>query len=330
MRFLHPMLTRPRRSGLLLVLGASLVLALSGCGGDDNLLGPKGTSSVNLTLNGLEPLPDGLVYRGWVVGGEPDSYYGVPLITFNVGPEGVLVDPEADTVLAGPFRVEVHPDEILAIGVSLELSSQLSAYSSFTFLLGGDLVGGSAALSVENWLAMGASMADAQGRFILSTPTDVNPENELSGIWFMDSSGSSPAPGLSLPEAPTGWLYEGWATVDGQPVSTGKFVSPDGEDGGNPYSGPTNAPPFPGEDFLSDAPAGVTFPTDLSGGTVFVTLEPWDTWDVEPADPFFLRVLEGQVPAGAEADVPYPMANLAQGLPSGSATVQAWSAAPGG
>jgi hypothetical protein len=195
--------------------------------------------------------------------------------------------------------------------------------------LGGDLEGGSAVFTTESWLAFDVSLSEAAGRFVLGTPTDSDPENETSGIWFLDPSSGSPLPGLNLPEAPVGWDYEGWVMVQGQPVSTGKFFAGDEKDSGDPYSGTEPAPTFPGEDFLAQAPNGLTFPADLSGTSVFVTMEPWDTWDTEAQSPFFLRILEAQIPAEPVSGTPYDMTPRTDLLPSGTATVQAWSATSG-
>jgi hypothetical protein len=81
-------------------------------------------------------------------------------------------------------------------------------------------------------------------------------------------------------------------------------------------------PPFPGEDFLTGAPPGLTFPTDLSGATVFVTIEPWREWDVERANPFFVRLLETQIPVDAVQGTLYAMDPVVDQLPTGVASIQ--------
>ena len=80
--------------------------------------------------------------------------------------------------------------------------------------------------------------------------------------------------------------------------------------------------PLPGEDFLHNPPQGVAFPLDLSGASVYVTLEPWLDFDKDPAAPFFLKILEGQVPADPVSLTPYDLSSLADQLPTGTATIQ--------
>ena len=126
------------------------------------------------------------------------------------------------------------------------------------------------------------------------------------------------APGLSLPGLPPGWEFEGWAVIGGVPVTTGRFTDANGPDDGAPFSATTNpAPPFPGEDFLQGAPAGLTFPLDLAGETAVITIEP--SPDNDPA-PFTLKPLIGAIPAGAVAMTPYDMDNRTTEFPTATVT----------
>lgn len=104
---------------------------------------------------------------------------------------------------------------------------------------------------------------------------------------------------MVLPTLPTGWVYEGWVVGDAGPISTGTFTEFNAVDSGNPYSGTENnaGPPIPGEDFLLNAPAGETFPLDIRGRTVVISLEP--NPDNSPA-PFSLKPLVLTVPAADE------------------------------
>ncbi len=301
---------------------AALPLLLLGCGDGDEATGPSGSSSITLTLNGLEPLSGGLNYQAWAVVGTEANPWGYPLVLFNIDEEGRMVDPAADTILSGPFHAGVDPGSIWGLGISLEETEDLLNYSSSTFILAGELLQGVADMSTEPWPAFDLSLAAAGGEFILATPTDSDPENELSGVWFLDPSADPATPTLNLPEAPIGWEYEAWVVLDDQPLSIGKFLDPAGPDSDNPYSGSSAAPSLPGEDFLTGAPTGLTFPLDLSGRTVFVTLEPRGEWDVEPGSPFFLRILEGEVPAEGAPKTLYSMTSRTDQLPTGTATVQ--------
>jgi len=91
-----------------------------------------------------------------------------------------------------------------------------------------------------------------------------------------------------------GWVYEGWAVIDGIPVSTGTFTNPAAADNFNGFSGTADGPNYPGEDFIENAPEGLTFPTDLTGATIVVSVEP--DADNSPA-PFALKPLVAEVPA---------------------------------
>ena len=102
------------------------------------------------------------------------------------------------------------------------------------------------------------------GKFILATPTTDDSGDELSGIWFLDLITGTPDVSLQLPDLPEGWIYEGWVVMNGMPVTTGKFTQVDAADELAPYSGNDNlGPPFPGEDFVMNAPSGI----DLSYGS---------------------------------------------------------------
>ena len=117
---------------------------------------------------------------------------------------------------------------------------------------------------------------------------------------------------------PAGWAYEGWAVVDGIPISTGTFTAVDMADDAAPFSGSSAGPPFPGEDLLMNAPSGVTFPTDLAGKMVVISVEPVP--DNSPA-PFVLKPLVGPVPADATDHTFYMMNNNAAATnPTGTAS----------
>src|SRR3990170_6338884 len=95
---------------------------------------------------------------------------------------------------------------------------------------------------------------------------------------------AGPGPALTLPALPAGWKYEGWAVINAVPVTTRKFTTASCADGDAPYSGTMPGSPFPGENFLLNAPSGLTFPLDLSGQKIVITIEH------EPdnsSDPFF-------------------------------------------
>jgi len=302
---------------------ATLSLLLFGCSSDGGITDPEGSSVVTLSVNGLEPIIGGLNYQAWLVHESGSNTYGFPLVLFNINGDGQMVDPVTDTVLSGPYPADVDAADATGIAISLEDSNQLLEISSFTFILSGEVVQGTANLTADDFFALNRDFSNVTGQFVLATPTDDVPDNDLNGIWFMDPISNPPQAGLVLPEAPKGWIYEGWIEVGGKPLSTGKFVLPNEADSTAFYSSGAGETLFyPGEDFLFNEPQGFDFPLDLSGASVFVSIEPWNDLDFYTEDPFFLRILEGQVPAEPTGMTLYQMTSLASQLPTGTATVQ--------
>ena len=237
-----------------------------------------------LEFAGLEPLGDAAVYEGWVI------VDGAPVSTgrFNLDADGSIVAED------GGDHQFVLPEgtDATAVVISIEPTVDPDPAPAPTKVLGGDIVDGVAELTIAHPAALGTDFADASGLYILGTPTDGDGNNELSGVWFIDLP---LAAGLDLPELPEGWHYEGWAVIDGQPITTGRFTSASGADDFDGFSGDQGGPPYPGEDFIVNAPDGVTFPTDLTDATIVISVEPDP--DDSPA-PFAIKPLVSEVPDG--------------------------------
>lgn len=288
------------KPNLLFILAISLSAVLfSSCGDDEPT-----TQNLNLDISGLEDLGSAAIYEGWImVDGSPKTTG-----TFSVDGSGNLsktsfeldaVDLESATAFI--LTVEPQPDP--------------SPSPSDVHILAGDFSGENSSLSISHGAALGDDFSGSAGSYILATPTDMDDSNEASGIWFLDNSSGAPEVGLDLPILPKGWAYEGWAVIDGTPVSTGTFTSVTGQDDSAVFSG-AGGPPYPGEDFLQNAPAGLSFPTDLSGGKAVISIEPVP--DNSPA-PFVLKPLVGDIPADAPV---HSVLSIDQHLnfPSGTAT----------
>ncbi len=288
--------------GIIGVLSLTLIAA---CSKDDEVVQPT-TTTLTLNISGLEDLGSNYKYEGWIiVDGAP-----VSTGTFSVNSSGVLSQTE--------FDVNIDDlDMASAFVLTIEPSPDSDPMPSHVHILAGDFGNSSATLSIGHGAALGDDFADAMGDYILATPTNGAETNENSGIWFLDLSGGSPAVGLMLPTLPAGWKYEGWAVIDGTPVTTGKFTAVDAVDDDDPYSSTMDGPPFPGEDFLLNAPTGLTFPTDLAGGTAVISIEPDPD---NSADPFLLKPLVGAIPANAEDHTTYMMSLNAASFPTGTAT----------
>jgi len=290
----------------------SSVLAFAAC--DDDPSGPD-VMTLELSFTGLEALANGFHYEGWAI------VDGAPVTTgkFNVGSDGSLVTLTGAAIAGGAFETGMDLANASAIVITIEPSGDTDAVPAETHIVSGTVLGGSASLSVGDGSALGDDFTSATGAYILATPTNGADNDENSGIWFLSLESGSPAAGLDLPTLPSGWAYEGWAVIGGTPVTTGRFTALDAVDLDDPFSGTEAGPPFPGEDFLVNAPAGLTFPTDLAGATAVISIEP------EPDDssaPFTLKPLVGGIDAAAVDHVTYSIANNASGFPTGTATIR--------
>jgi len=296
----------------------SAALFITACSPDeDNGTGPDQLTEVNLSFSGLEPLQNGYHYEGWVI------LDGQPVSTgkFNVDAGGNFTDLDSNSINGTFATAQNDPlSGATAVVITIEPAGDTDAVPAATKILGGDLSNENASLTTAHGATLGSDFSSAAGNFILATPTTSATDDENSGIWFLDLSSGSPAVGLTLPTLPAGWAYEGWAVVNGTPVTTGRFTAVDAADQSAPFSGQdASGPPFPGEDLINNAPSGLTFPTDLAGGTAVISIEP------EPDDsaaPFTLKPLVQMISASATDHTTYSMGNNAAAFPTGTASLQ--------
>ncbi|MFY0604474.1 MAG: anti-sigma factor [Flavobacteriaceae bacterium] len=277
-----------KKIGTLLFLAISL--SFLSCNDNDDT-----TTMTTLTIDftGLEPLGNDYAYEGWlIVNGSPVS-------------TGVLRD------LNFPQTLTVNSSDLSSATtfvLSIEPAIDSDPAPAATKILAGDFSGNSASLSSAGIVG---DFSPSTGKYILATPTDGAMTNEESGVWFLDNTTSPPTAGLSLPTLTPGWKYEGWAVIGGTPVSTGTFTNVAATDDSALFSGPTALPSpngadgfFPGEDFLINAPAGMTFPVDLRGATIVISVEPSPD---NSAAPFTLKPLAHMIPASAALHTPITM-----------------------
>ncbi|MDJ0769594.1 MAG: hypothetical protein QNJ12_12405 [Ilumatobacter sp.] len=266
------------------------------------------TSVLELSFSGLEPLGPNAVYEGWVI------VDGSPVSTgrFDVGADGGLIDDAGNTIDAA-FTTH-DASAATAVVVSIEPFDDPDPAPAATKVLAGDVVDGVADLSIAHPAALGTDFADAGGFYILATPTNGDGNDERSGVWFLERGPGNP---VNLPELPAGWVYEGWAVVDGQPLSTGRFTDPNAADDFDGFSGDQPGPAKPGEDFIINAPEGLEFPLDLRGATIVISVEP-DPDDSEA--PFALKPLVAEVPADAVDHDNLPL-GVGPAAPTGVATI---------
>ena len=237
-----------------LLLLCLLVSGFVACDNDDE----DPDQDLVVQLSNLPTLNDGFQYEGWIIVDGAAISTGTFDATGNVTTS--IDRTQLDDATRYVLTIEPDPDP--------------SADPSSTHILAGDFNGNVASLTIGHSAALGSDFTDAAGKYILATPTNGGNTDEASGVWWLDNSGGSETAGLSLPNLPDGWKYEGWAVIDGTPVSTGTFTRVDAADEADEFSGDTSGPAYPGEDFLVNAPDGLTFPTDLRRGSVVISIEP--------------------------------------------------------
>jgi len=259
----------------------ALGIFATSCSSDDDNNNTSSTADLTLNLSGLEALGSDFVYEGWIiVDGSPVSTGTFTDVNF---PKTFTVDATQLTA-ATTFVLSIEP------------AVDADPAPAATKILAGDFSGSSADVNSN----LVADFSAATGTYILATPTDTDDTNEASGVWFLDNTSGTAVTGLDLPTLADGWKYEGWAVIDGTPVSTGTFTDAamaDDNAATSPFKGDAgDGPGFPGEDFLQNAPAGMTFPTDLKGATIVVSVEPSPD---NSAAPFTLKPLAHEVPTDA-------------------------------
>jgi hypothetical protein len=260
------------------------------------------TAYIAIDAGGLEDLGPGWAYEGWlIVDGAP-----VSTGTFTVGGNGDLS--------RSTFAAEVADLDLVSTFVlTIEPVPDDDPGPSEVHMLGGDFEDGVAHITVDHPAALGDDFASASGAFILAAPSAGAGGDYVNGIWWLDLD-AGPGPAYSLPTLPAGWAYEGWVVGEDGPMSTGVFTSVVGadSDGAGVYSGPYDAPGFPGQDF-------VTQPVDLTSGFAAVlTIEPFP--DNGPS-PFTLKpLIDGSI-EDVGMGVLQPMTNMSAGFPTATVTM---------
>lgn len=245
--------------------------------------------TISFDFTGLEPLGEDFVYEGWVV------IDGAPVSTGRF-----ILTPDGEQEFLSESLVDDLSEATTAV-ISIEPAVGDDPAPADPKPLAGDIVDGVAELNAYHPAALGTDFEGYGGQFVLATPTSASEDDEYSGVWFIDIEDGVATQGLDLPELPAGWEYEGWVVVDGTPLSTGKFTTPDGPDDFDGFSGVDgDGPPFPGEDFIENAPEGLDFPLDIRGSDVVLSIEPVE--DDSPA-PFAFKPFAANIPEDIEDHV---------------------------
>ena len=299
-----------------LFLSLSFTACDSDSSGDNNDEGPR---TLVLRLDDVEPLPGGFHYEGWVLITASGGLTNLSTGKFNVDANSNLVDLSGNPIAGSTFETDIELDRAATFFITIEPAGDTDQTPSSTRFLGGDLADGRADLITSHGSGIDETLFLATGTFIVATPTDGPDTNEESGIWFINLTAGPPARGLVVPNPLPGWTYQGWVIIDGITLTTGTIQELSGIDDAAPYSGPMEGFPYPGEDFLVNAPPGITFPTSVAGSVVIVTLEP--SPDPDPAmSP--LQLLTGSVPAQPMDSTTYNLTNNTPNFPTGTARIR--------
>jgi hypothetical protein len=292
----------------LLVVIALVIFSLTGCeyfeeGDTLNL------TTIEANITALPVLPDSMTYVGWFGREKNGVNYYVKVFVQDANSSGELSYTSDET-----FQSLQEAQEFILTAEEKSFANDSNLVPSSRLLLSGRFSQAAATLFISD---MQQELADSKTVFNLATPTNGPGTNELSGVWFVDSIATKAVAGLKLPELYGGWIYEGWVEVNGQYVSTGRFSDPGAADLYAAYSDSLAGYKFPGEDFLQNAPAGLTFPLDLSNAKVAVSIEYNDsrTHGTQP----YLKIFEATIPASAQSGVSYTLQYSNTVLTSGNA-----------
>ena len=289
-----------------------LLLALPACGQTPSEFRPLPAAlgdlrGVALGFEGLAPLGEGEgLYSAFL---NLDNGDIVGLGAFNVNDNGQPIDGQGD--LIDRFAANQNLFSSVSLVVSIEPLGVIGSTPSQAAILQGPFFNGIASLSVPSPLFL----EDASGSYRVFTPTDGPGTNEGSGAWAVSVGGEAT---LTLPPLNNIYIYEHFMVINGMPITMGRFTAADIADFANPWSGPLEAPAFPGEDFLANALAGFTFPADLSGAELLVTLEAIFNDSVLPSQ---LVVLRGTLPATVAGGETIALTNQIANFPTGTAIV---------
>jgi hypothetical protein len=288
----------------LLIVFVALLFITIGCdyfeGGDT-----QDISSIEVNIFGLPAIPDTMTFVGWF---GSEDYPAYKVFVDSTAANGNILY-KSDKPLESLHRAQ----EFILTVERKAIVNNSNLVPSTRKLLAGRFSNLASNLSIGE---TASNFNNVVARFNLVTPTNGTGTDELSGIWFLDSL-NTPVAGLKLPELYSAWIYEGWVEINGKLVSTGRFTDPKAADLFSAYGGALAGYNFPGEDFLTNAPSGLTFPTNLSNAKVYVSMEYKDGRN-SGTNPFLI-IFESTIPAAAQNGVSYSMQNSSNVITGGSA-----------
>jgi hypothetical protein len=287
----------------ILLFFSLLIFTFSGCENDPEILtvSDDGTQ-ITINLQNLPAIGDTVSYVVWLEGLNAPVKIGV---LDNITSQSVS---KTFTPLLANLK---NSNTVL-----ITIQSANDTVPGSARILAGTIQANSGTLNIANASATGAALDSAAGNYTLFTPTDTLNTQQRSGIWFVNYNGGNIQQGLfNLPELSEGWKYAGRIEISGIVLTTGKFTEPDASDEQAPYSGTHMQIGFPGEDFLNNPPAGVTFPLDLAGARVSIVVVPNNNVSSQG-----FTVMSADIPADAAPFTTYGM-NLNSVFPMGNFTI---------
>lgn len=309
---------------LTLLLNVCLFLVLFGCEKTELLSPSSQVTNIELEMSGLNDLGDVFWYELWLTWQEGESNLSKSLGVFRIDGQGQCLPNRFNVKLgdlqrAVAFFITIEEDDLPGLRL-LEntpgVIDTLSGPGPYK-ILAAKFITNKAHYSIGDEYLLNFDFASARGTYLLNAVSVEQTSPSASGIWFInkDEQGQLIA-GLDLPDLPAGWSYQGWVVINSVSLSTGKFISNKGTDQtATYYNSAQGGYPFPGEDFITNPPQGLSFPLDLSGKEIYITLHP-PLPENCPA-PYSAKLFAATVPNGAQRMVVYELENQIGSFPSG-------------
>lgn len=242
---------------------------------------------------------------------------------FKVDEEGKLLNLEGTRIEELSFERDLSQAE--KVTVTIEPEEDTKEAPSGVVLFEGQIKKDRADLAFK-----AVDLSQALGQYFLGTPSFSQDKELTSGVWFAKPAGlefKEQEASLVLPEAPEGFVYEGWVVHRGKFLTVGRFLKPVGDDDFSGFLGLHRYPDFPGEDFLINEPEDLDFefPIDLTDGEsqVVISLEPdIDGEDPTGDGPFQLQFLKADIPKEADIYTLYDLKRDLSGFPTGTAEIR--------
>lgn len=293
----------------------ALVASLSACSQTPTEVTPLTRAigeirSVLLQVSNLEPLDPAIggTYHFWALGSRNQANL---LGAFFVQAGGGIVD-SAGVPIEEFSSDSFSINSTLGLLITIEPPGQTPTRPAGSQVMSGTVIDGVADLTVP----ISPEILTARGSVRVFTPSDGPNTNETSGLWMQLADGS---PSLEIPDTTAALQFETFIEINGVSVSLGRFEAADQADTVNRFNSELfPLPERPGEDLLTAAPEGLSFPIDISGARVTISLE-GRIGDFARQGQFI--VFEAILPLGLVGGEQIPFTNLAASFPFGKAVL---------